>query len=454
MSQNHFNYMHGVPVKIAENFKPPKKLALNQSVAQRLANSSSGTAQLLADCTYDFSLERTVLTKMSEWQHLRQRENCDRKERLRVHQQERQKQLEARQKQMLTAVSYPSTDDLSSDDDGDDSGHGTLSDASKSAISLKTIATAVPIQNVTAKNQQTQQQFSPSNTFDNILVPTVMPDQIGKHQMATKIPSYTKINYSDFEYDTSSPFDNCELKTINDLDILAEAFALNANVVENNKNDGSNVNKSEKTASADKDDNSITNTQVQNEQLNVQQQLSTSQQSPQNVFQLQQYNQEHLLATHHHHQQFNHSNHQANLITNSTQPITNSYYVHQMNYDHQMNTAINQPNYYNSNAINNGPVYACVPNQYQNASNYFNSNYTQSMAMPTSTQLPRTVTNNVDATSFDDDSVVVTKGFKCPKSKWKSVPDIMQEINAELKNSQGKRVRNNSQGKSNKFGFS
>lgn len=222
MSQNHFNYMSGVPVKISESYKPPKKLALTQSVSQRLSTSSSVTTQLLEKNCYDFSLERNVLAKMSEWQHMRQRENCDRKERLRLYQQERQTILDAKQKQLLTAVSYPSTDDLSSDD-GDDSGHGTSSDASKSAVPIPNAAAQL---NGPSKQQQ-QQQFSPPNYFNSILVPTVMPglQKTGQQNItSTKSPHNSKFNFREFENDTSSPFDNVELKTINDLDILAEVW--------------------------------------------------------------------------------------------------------------------------------------------------------------------------------------------------------------------------------------
>lgn len=221
MSQSHFNYMSGVPVKITESYKPPKKLALTQSVTQRLSQlstSSNVTTQLLEKSAYDFALERTVLAKMSEWQHMRQRENCDRKERLRLYQQERQSLFDAKQKQMLTAVSYPSTDDLSSDDDGDDSGHGTSSDASKSAVPIPS-----------AQSKGPRQQFSPPNYFNNILVPTVMPGQVNMQSKqnitSTKSPHYSKINFHEFESDNSSPFDNVELKTINDLDILAEVWS-------------------------------------------------------------------------------------------------------------------------------------------------------------------------------------------------------------------------------------
>lgn len=221
--------MSGVPVKIVERYKPPKKLALTQSVSQRLSTGSSVTTQLLEKSTYDFSVERSVLAKMSEWQHIRQRENSDRKERMRQHQQEQKSLFDAKQKQMLTAVSYPSTDDLSSDDDGGDSGHGTSSDASKSAVSMK------PVSIPAAQLNGSQQQFSPPN-FNNILVPTVMPGQengqIKKSVTSTKVPHYSKINFQEFESDTSSPFDNVELKTINDLDILTEVW--NTSVAINN----------------------------------------------------------------------------------------------------------------------------------------------------------------------------------------------------------------------------
>lgn len=229
MSHSHFNYMSGVPVKIAESYKPPKKFALTQSVSQRLSTGSSVTTQLLEKSTHDFAVERSVLTKMSEWQHVRQRENSDRKERMRQHQQELKGLFDAKQKRMLTAVSYPSTDDLSSDDDGDDSGHGTSSDASKSAVSMK------PVPIPAAQANGLNQQFSPPN-FNNILVPTVMPGQenaqIKKNVTSTKNSHCSKINFQEFESDTSSPFDNVELKTMNDLDILAEVW--NTSVAINN----------------------------------------------------------------------------------------------------------------------------------------------------------------------------------------------------------------------------
>lgn len=257
MSQNHFNNMSGVPVKIAENYKPPKKLALNQNVAQRMANASIQTTQLLANAnTYDFSTERNILAKISEWQHLRDRENCDRKERMRCYQKEHQRQFDAKQKQILTSVSYPSADDLSSDDDdddGDDSGRGTLSDTSKSTVPIPTIQQKVMFTH--------QQQFSPPNSFDNILVPTVAAGQ-NRSGNVTTVKPHTKINLQEFENDTYTPFDNIELKTINDLDVLAQVWNSSVTINTNKKLLLSNPNSTNETVPVEATDSPSQSRQI------------------------------------------------------------------------------------------------------------------------------------------------------------------------------------------------
>lgn len=431
MSQSHFNYMSGVPVKIAESYKPPKKLALTQSVSQRLSTSSSVTAQLLEKCTYDFALERTVLAKMSEWQHMRQHEKCDRKERLRLYQQERQSLFDAKQKQMLTAVSYPSTDDLSSDDDGDDSGHGTSSDASKSAVPIPT-----------AQPSGQQQQFSPPN-FNNILVPTVMPGQanaqIKQNITSTKTPHYSKINFHEFESDNSSPFDNVELKTINDLDILAEVWNTSVAI----KNTGSNV--KDNTPTND-EPSTKTNAGEQKHLPNHTYQtvaVNSNSFNPGGALNAQQTNSKLM-------------NHSVAAATNSTIPITNSYYVNQIHYNHHIDQnqtySLNNQSYINTTTINNNPSYAIAQHQYA-PSNYIKplyngqvpalTNPTAATAAAASAVVP---TASAHTTSvYGDKTVISATNSIQAKSKSKSVPDIVQEINAEIQNSQGRRVRNNSQ---------
>lgn len=430
MSQNHCNYMSGVPVKIAENYKPPKKLALTQSVSQRLSTSSSVTTQLLEKSAYDFGLERTVLAKMSEWQHMRQRENCDRKERMRLFEQEQQSLFDAKQKQILTSVSYPSTDDLSSDDDGDDSGHGTSSDASKSAVSLKTVS--IP---TVAQSTGPQQQFSPPNYFNNILVPTVMPGQknttIKQNLITTKTPHYSKINFQEFENDNSSPFDNVELKTINDLDILAEVW--NTSVAITNPAASNSTDNTPSSDDSSKMKNSISEqNQLPNHVYANQHEQQTNSYSNHGAINVQQIQ-----------SNCKNMNHSVTTASNSTTiPITNSYYINQVHYNHHIDPYSQaKQTYINTTTINNNSSYVIAQNPYA-PNNYINSMYNNgqmaAMAVPNHTAAAST-TPMVDKTVITTNSNI--------QSKCKSVPDIVHEINAELENSQGRRVRNNSQSK-------
>lgn len=444
MSQN---YMSGVPVKIAENYKPPKKLALTQSVSQRLSTASGITTQLLERSTYDFGLEQTVLAKMNEWQRVRQRENCDRKERMRLYQQERQSVLDAKQKQMLTAVTYPSTDELSSDDDGDDSGHGTSSDASKSAATA-----TVQSQKRTQLQQQQQQQFSPPSCFNNILMPTVMPGQEkGQTQLSigstVKSPHYSKFNFREFENDTSSPFDNVELKTINDLDILTEVW--NRSVAINNADSSSKDN----TPTGDDDSTSTTNApnQLPNQSYVNQQQSMHSSPFPGGAVNAQS-----------NHMPLNHSAAPAAI---SPIPIVNHFYGNQVLYNHQTDpnrsyhTMANpQPSYINATNLNNNPSYVIgqqfVPNRYTTTVSPTYDNQIAAMALPNHNNGIVAATANAATTNsmYGDKTVITTNSIQ-GKSKWKSVPDIMQEINTELQNSEGRRVRNTSQCKINHMNY-
>lgn len=426
MSQNHINYMSGVPVKISENYKPPKKITINQSVSQRLSNLSN-TTQLLAS-TYDFGLERRVLTKMSEWQQARQQENCDRKERIRLRQQECQKQIEERQKQMLTAVSYPSADDFSSDDNDDvEQNNSNRSDA-KQKPTLESTASTIPIPNHTNARvavPSKPQQFSPPNYFDNILVPTVMPDQLLKNGLkSTAItPNYSKINYSDFENDTSSPFDNIELKTINDLDILAQVLNT-SNTIQNHEGKQLSENRQKKMINE-----------------NITAEVAEQQQNQ-----------------HHVQQQSNHS-----IVSSTAQDSMSNINYNQSAYNHEMNKNLftyhatefhrfdNKTIPYQlteySNAINTSAASTpsslpkmnieqfSYPLQHQNQylhNNYYNSNFSYTNTHTTDVP-PVITTSNVQQSTSNT------------SSKWKSVPDILQEINDELNNSERKRTRNISQ---------
>uniref|UniRef100_A0A1B0CGX6 Putative histone methyltransferase complex subunit ash2 n=1 Tax=Lutzomyia longipalpis TaxID=7200 RepID=A0A1B0CGX6_LUTLO len=212
MSQSPPNYIDGVPVKISENYRPPPIISLPQPTRHRLERREHPSVA----SDYDFALELSVLTKIREWRNLRDGQDTVRRERILVREQERRRVLEERQKALLTQVSYPSAEDLSSEED------------------------ELPAETQIERHSTPQGHFSPPTNFDTILMPTVLPDARGSAttcqdaQRAPKSPysALAKINYSDFESDTSSPFDNLELKTINDLDILAQVLKTTATIEE------------------------------------------------------------------------------------------------------------------------------------------------------------------------------------------------------------------------------
>lgn len=453
MSQNHFNYMQGVPVKIAENYKPPVKIAINQSVAQRLANASNANQLLASD--YDFSLERTVLSKMSEWRQLRQHENDERKKRMQLRQEERQKLFDEKQKQLLTAVSYPSTDDLSSGDEELPTDDHSTAKPSSTAQTAVAIAKPIPTSAHAAVAGMQQQHFSPPNHFDHILVPTVMLDQFHTTGSSSVItPKYNKINYSDFENDTSSPFDNVELKTINDLDILAQILNTSATVRDDPVTQRTQSNPSKESNSTEA---MCANNEVAIAQPAAQVNVNNGNNSN-NIYhhQQQQQQQQHPQQT-----AVNHSN---TMLVGQPMAIANNFYDQPL-YNHQINENIykygattechqldnkmipytnsavtmdstptlfkpKNGQYIYGSTINDNP-YASALHQNQYIQNYYTASIPTSQLYTRTVATPTVIADQQNSTSA--------------KSKSKSVPDILQEINNELKSSQGKRVRNNSQ---------
>ncbi|XP_054288590.1 ubiquitin-associated protein 1-like [Macrosteles quadrilineatus] len=151
-SDKHASYMDGIPVKISEKYKPPKKIILPGSVVNKLSSEIS-----LPE--YDFTLEKSVLEKMTQWRQLRQSQRDARKQRITAEQQAR-----AANKTEEAPSTEPTTP--------------------------ATILTPVPIHASTHPTTNLHSSF----------------------------------NISEFEQDTSSPFDNMELKTINDLEELAHVL--------------------------------------------------------------------------------------------------------------------------------------------------------------------------------------------------------------------------------------
>lgn len=233
-------------MKISERFRPPPKVTLPQSVINRLVQvDSGGGTTSRAVPSYEFELEETVLKRIGEWRAAKDKHLYERSERIRRKEQEQARLAEEEQKRKLNQICYPETDDLSSA--SEEEGEDEVSEENDESIPSGSSEEQV------AQSRTSAAQYSHFNKFDTILIPTVLPELATSKKASTggelitsagglttnnvHIPkstnllnnnNYNKINYSDFENDTSSPFDNMELKTMNDLDILAQVLNLNA----------------------------------------------------------------------------------------------------------------------------------------------------------------------------------------------------------------------------------
>ncbi|XP_017860382.1 PREDICTED: ras-interacting protein RIP3 [Drosophila arizonae] len=217
--------MDDVPVKIVERYKPPPPVyQLPPTIANRLAQYRDNYYAEEQAFHYDYQLERSVLTKCQHWRRMRQQQQQARQMRLEQRKQERQRALEAKQKEMLGAVEYPSAAELSSDSDDDE--------LAMESPTAKTAAAAVPITTTSTtsiSDAESREKLKPKSmsscNFNNILQPTILSNAATATPAVTHHKRNSSLNYADFEYNmNSTPFDNIEMKTINDLDILAQVL--------------------------------------------------------------------------------------------------------------------------------------------------------------------------------------------------------------------------------------
>uniref|UniRef100_A0A182NMR9 UBA domain-containing protein n=1 Tax=Anopheles dirus TaxID=7168 RepID=A0A182NMR9_9DIPT len=313
MSHSPPNYMDGVPVKISERFKPPPKIVLPQGVVNRL--SQYDVAQVLNDSCYGGELEDTVLKRITEWKAIKERERSDRKSRLQVKEQERVRLIEAEQKRKLNQISYPNTDELSSASDDNDADcnvrGGRVANGTDDEYEEENDESAP---SGSSDERTNVKPFDHMSQLSSILVPTVIRDAVPSAvdapgfpnildkastiipkttQTETTIPvnamfgsnnnnnnnNYNKINYSDFENDTSSPFDNMELRTINDLDILAQVLKQNTALTSpaNEGDTGQKLCSQELSEAAETKQSTLSQPLVQSEQGELQQHPQTLQ---------------------------------------------------------------------------------------------------------------------------------------------------------------------------------
>lgn len=460
MSQSPPNYMEGVPVKISERFRPPPKVTLPQSVINRLVQVDSGVGPSSRTVpSYDFELEETVLKRIGEWRAAKDKQLYERSERIRRKEQELARLAEEEQKRKLNQICYPETDDLSSasEDDGEDEVSEENDESIPSGSSEEQVA----------QIRTSAAQYSQFNKFDTILIPTVLPElttlnrtsasgelitsagglptnnvHIPKSTNLLNNNNYNKINYSDFENDTSSPFDNMELKTMNDLDILAQVLNLNA------PSSGS-----ERSPEESNDTKPITTEEAPPAcpTPTVEQATVPTVQQPQFTYSQQPQQYQHGTYTmptsandyyksynsyHYNYCQYTPptSTSSANCYTPTAAPAaTVPYHSPSTQYQYQPTPYNYYP--YTSAAASNSP--ATQPTYahnylYNNAASYYN----YPPAGPT-------VGPN-DATAADGSSNLADASSSM-KSKSKSVPDIVRQLDEEVQDSALRRTRNNSQ---------
>lgn len=382
MSYSPPNYTDGVPIKISERFKQPPPIHLPTKIIQHLAK----TEVPVAFEDYNFDLEHKIISKTSEWINWRARERSERQERIQQRDLARLKRLEDEQKQKLNEVSYPSTDEISSCDEDEE-----LTNE--------------------AKNSQQQiippeKPFSPTN-FNTILMPTQAlqdPIAVKKAHRRYASNSSNKIDFSFFESDTS-PFDHLEMKSMNEMEVLAQVLGSST------QNEATNVNKIERNSSSESESSEHhknNNNATIATPIDVPQQPQVVPNNQQHQHQQQQQFQQHFVPQ---------------LYNNSTfygGATGNNYY------NYGTAASATPPQTTTFNLVNH-------QNQFLYPQNYaVNYNYNHYQAL--------TNNNNnsvVNGTHENVDEVVVVKS--------KNVPSIFQELNDELNNSERRRIRNNSQ---------
>lgn len=227
-------FLEDIPIMISEQYQPTiYRYEVPPSIENSL-NLSTDIYQESPLFKYDFQHEREVINHLSEFRRNRQLSRDRRTARKLQRDEERRRQELELQQKKLASISYPSTEDL-----------------------CFTTITPLEEDRSSTSGPTGTHPASMNNSFYNILQPIVLSNTTTNSSLSHSITSYQQpqivresghatalastsgitnfscpvqmapddtFNIKDFESDTSSPFDNMELKTINDLDILAQVL--------------------------------------------------------------------------------------------------------------------------------------------------------------------------------------------------------------------------------------
>ncbi|CAH0553709.1 unnamed protein product [Brassicogethes aeneus] len=180
--QSHDSNADNIKVKISERYKPPHRINLPMSYSQRLNLNKQMQSTIPK---YEFTLEKNILAKMKEWNLAKTAYKEERKARL---------------------------------------------DVLREEVKKKEINRKEEEEKVKEEQEVHASEISKTYSTDNsILMPTqasniLTPIPLGSQAYTSKPIDKSPFNISDFEDDTSSPFDNMALKSINDLEELAQVL--------------------------------------------------------------------------------------------------------------------------------------------------------------------------------------------------------------------------------------
>ncbi|XP_068248308.1 uncharacterized protein [Palaemon carinicauda] len=279
MSTDPAAFVAGVPVKISERFRPPRRITLPAS-CQHQINPDLLTQE------YDFAIEKTTLSWVHERRLRLEKEEKDRKarieayekiklekkakeeeERLRLEEEERQRVLKEEEEEKKRAEEEENRlkeeldkeevqpSDHSADEEGEDpddtNKKTTESEGSDNStetqvaskdnheVNIKSEAklhnnnalhssevtqpTGSPyLGNTSLYNKNTHFNTDMKTPYPDMLKPTPFPSQ--KDSIRTPLKMPTDINFADFEGDANDPFEGAALKSINDLEELAKVL--------------------------------------------------------------------------------------------------------------------------------------------------------------------------------------------------------------------------------------
>lgn len=399
------NYTDGVPVKISEKYKQPPEIKLTTKLTQQLLKYKKDP-EAFAD--YNFDLERKIISKTTEWINWRLKEKTERQQRIQQRELMRQKRLEEEQKAKLNQVSYPSDELTSSCDEDDDEEKDDSNEARMKSNNNSNNQACIPSDKV----------FSPN--FNTILMPTQAvlnqsTDKKSHRRYASN--SSNKIDFSFFESD-SSPFDNLEMKSMNEMEELAKV--LKSTVVEGNQESDDNTLERNNSSESDPSDHQKSIKIINNNNNDNDNDIGSNNSDvskaliPKNDMQL-------VAATQ-----------------------TNSYGAHNFNPQQLYNNYYGMQSTTTTNANANQSFYRNQQQQFGTATNQF-SPYIVNHQLPNNCYYTQNYAVNHMSYALNNNNMACENSISDSEIKSKSVPDIVKDLNDELNNSERRRTRNISQ---------